>query len=348
MPLTVSNINRIIAHKIIAKTRDEDAHAICTDNLLQYASANDEQNVLINRVNKAINNPSKAFELAFDNDADRTLYDILTDGSSISSDNEFIETSKMLADILAASQTTLSIPSGYCIVFDGTLASRQRFFCIIKADYQEVFNIQGNTLTVISNVFLSPAREFYKIGLFVFENNGDIKPYVYDDQFSAVKTDLTKYFYADFLGLKTSENDILRSKAFYTDASNFISSRSPVMDPLDVAGLQKALNVYFRENVSQVISATDFCENHLAGTDLAVDFTDEVVTKYPRPFTLRSELLERRMDLQRVGLSSDVTLLLKPSVRVAANITNPSEEVLQPYINSGRQLRIVVLESELE
>ena len=114
-----------------------------------------------------------------------------------------------------------------------------------------------------------------------------------------------------------------------------------------MAGLQKALNVYLRENVSKVISAYDFCENHLAGTDLVTDFTKEVVTKYPRPFTLRSELLERRMDLQRVGLSSDVTLLLKPSVRVAANITNPSEEVLQPYINSGRKVRIVVLESEL-
>lgn len=179
MPITVSSINRIIAHKIIAKSRDVDAHPVFTDNLLQYASATEEQSVLIKRINKAVNNPSKAFELAFDNVEEGSLHDIMTNEGSFSSDTAFIATSKTLADMLAGAQTSLSIPSGYCIVCDGVLSNRQRFICIIKADYQEVFNIQGNTLTVISNVFLSPAREFYKIGLFVYHEDGNITPYVY-------------------------------------------------------------------------------------------------------------------------------------------------------------------------
>ena len=350
MALTVSAINRVIAHKIIAKTREEDACAICSDNLLQFASNAEapvsEQRVLTGRVNKAINNPSKSFELVFNRDGDNPVHTILNDGNAFSTDENFISTSKELAELLADSQTTLSIPSGYCIVCDGTLNTGEYFLCIIKADYQEVFNIQGNTLMVISDVFLSPAREFYKIGLFVFKHGDEIKPYVYDDQFSSIKTDLTKYFYSDFLGLKTSDNDIIRSKAFYSDTSDFIDKRAAEMDALDVAGLHSALNVYFRENVSQVISAHDFCENHLAGTSLAADYTDEVISKYPRPFTLRTELLNKKMNLQRIGLGSDITLLLKPSVRITANITNPTQEALQPFIDSGRSIRVVVLESD--
>ena len=103
---------------------------------------------------------------------------------------------------------------------------------------------------------------------------------------------------------------------------------------------------YFRENAHQVISANDFCDNHLAGTDLAVSYTEEVVNKYPHAFTKRTELLDRRMNLQRVGLGNDATLLLKPSVRLAANIANPTEAALRPYINSGRSMRVIVLETE--
>ncbi len=347
MSIKVSSFNRIIAHKILAKTRDEDAYAVCSDNLLQCSSDNSELSVLTNRVNKAINNSSKSFELAFNPESEGGIHDILSNSDSVNTDQAFIETSKSLAEMLAYAQTSVTIPSGYCIVCDGILEGGRYFFCVIKADYQEVFNIQGNTLRVISDVFLSPAREFYKIGMFVFNEN-EIKPYVYDDQFSGIKNDLTKYFYDEFLGLKTSDNDMLLSKAFYNDTARFIESQSSRMDQLDVAGLQSALNVYFRENVHQIISANDFCTNHLAGTDLAVDFTDEVVTKYPRSFTLRTELLDRKMNLQRVGLSSDATLLLRPSVRLAANIANPTEDALQPYINSGRPMRVIVLESEIE
>ena len=351
MATTISTINRVIAHKIIAKTRDADARAVCSDNLLQYANVadaqNSEQSVLTVRINKAINNPSKSFDLAFNPNGNTDVYNIITDHSNLATDADFIHTSKIFAELLADSQTTLSIPSGYCIVCDGTITTGQRFLCIIKADYQEVFNIQGNTLMVISDVFLSPAREFYKIGMFIFYDGGVIKPIVYDDQFSAIKTDLTKYFYADFLGLKTSENDIIQSKAFYSDTAGFISSKASFMNPLDVVGLQNALNVYFRENVSKVISAHDFCERHLADTELAMDYTEDVVKKYPRSFTLRSELLEKKMNLQRIGLSSDVTLILRPSVHITANITNPTQEALQPYIDSGRQLQVVVLESDM-
>ena len=351
MATNISTINRVIAHKIIAKTRDADACAVCSDNLLQFANVagaqNSEQSVLTARINKAINNPSKSFELVFNPEMDTDVYSIITDITNLVTDDAFIHTSKMLADRLADSQTTLSIPSGYCIVCDGTTTTGHRFLCIIKADYQEVFNIQGNTLMVISDVFLSPAREFYKIGMFVFNDGEVIKPIVYDDQFSAIKTDLTKYFYADFLGLKTSDNDIIQSKAFYADTAGFISSKASFMDPLDIAGLQNALNAYYRENVSQVISAHDVCERHLAGTELAADYTENIVNKYPRSFTLRSELLEKKMNLQRIGLSSDVTLLLRPSVHITANITNPTQEAMQPYIDSGRRLQVVVLESDI-
>lgn len=345
MPITVSSINRVIAHKIKAKSRNGDAYAECSDRLLQFASDTEEQRVLTGRVNKAVNNQSKSFKLAFNRTDEESVYSLLSPPADYAEDEAFVNLSKELADMMAAAHYSISFPSGYCIVCDGALETGQQFLCVIKADYQEVFNIQGNTLVVINNVFLSPARDFYKIGMFIY-NDGGITPYVYDDQFSAVKIDLTQYFYDTFLGLKTSDNDILLSKAFYTDTAKFIDNNSPYMDPMDAMGLKQALNVYFRENAHQIISASDFCENYLAGTDLAVSFTEEVVNKYPRAFTRRTELLDRRVNLQRVGLSNDATLLLKPSIRLAANIANPTEAALRPYINSGRSMRVVVLETE--
>lgn len=345
MPLTVSSINRVIAHKIMAKTRDADAYAVCSDRPLQFASDTEEQRVLKGRINKAVNNQSKSFKLAFNRMDEDSVYNLLNNPALFSSDDGFVNFSKTLADMMAEAHYSISFPSGYCIVCDGILETGQHFMCVIKADYQEVFNIQGNTLFVINNVFLSPARDFYKIGFFVF-NEGVVTPYVYDDQFSAVKIDLTQYFYDTFLGLKTSDNDILLSKAFYADTAKFIDNNAPFMDPMDAAGLRSALNVYFRENAHQIISANDFCNNHLAGTGLEVSYTEEVVNKYPRAFTKRTELLDRRVNLQRVGLGNDATLLLKPSVRLAANIENPTEAALRPYINSGRPLRVVILETD--
>lgn len=329
----------------MAKTREADAYAVCSDRPLQFASDTEEQRVLTGRVNKAVNNQSKSFKLAFNRMDAESVYSLVNNPAGFTQDEAFVNLSKELADMMAAAHYSISFPSGYCIVCDGTLETGQQFLCVIKADYQEVFNIQGNTLVVINNVFLSPARDFYKIGMFIYDG-GDITPYVYDDQFSAVKIDLTQYFYDTFLGLKTSDNDILLSKAFYTDTAKFIDNNAPYMDPMDVNGLKEALNVYFRENAHQIISANDFCENHLAGTGLAVSYTEEVVNKYPRAFTKRTELLDRRVNLQRVGLSNDATLLLKPSVRLAANIENPTEAALRPYINSGRSMRVVVLETE--
>lgn len=345
MPITVSSINRVIAHKILGKTREAEAYAECSERLLQYASDEEEQRVLTGRVNKAVNNQSKSFKLAFNRTDADSVYSLLVNPVNYASDADFVNLSKELAEMMADAHYSISFPSGYCIVCDGSLENGSFFLCVIKADYQEVFNIQDNTLVVINNVFLSPARDFYKIGMFIIEE-GTITPYVYDDQFSAVKTDLTQYFYDNFLGLKTSDNDILLSKAFYADTTKFIENYSPYMDPMDVVGLRNALNVYFRENAHQIISANDFCNNHLAGTDLAVAYTEEVVSKYPRAFTKRTELIDRRVNLQRVGLGNDATLLLKPSVRLAANIENPSEEVLRPFIESGRPLRVIVLETE--
>ena len=195
----------------MAKTRESDAYAVCSDRPLQFASDTEEQRVLTGRVNKAVNNQSKSFKLAFNRmDAD-SVYSLLDNPAEYAQDDGFVNMSKELADMMAAAHYSISFPSGYCIVCDGTLQTGQQFLCVIKADYQEVFNIQGNTLVVINNVFLSPARDFYKIGMFIY-NGGDITPFVYDDQFSAVKIDLTQYFYDTFLGLKTSDNDILLSK----------------------------------------------------------------------------------------------------------------------------------------
>ena len=107
------------------------------------------------------------------------------------------------------------------MIGNGTTSDNKFFFFVIKAELQEVFNIANDELNLIKDVFLSPAKDFYKIGFFI-EHGKSFLPFMYDDQFSLQKKDLTEYFYGTFLGLTTDRNDRLRAKNFFEDTKAFI------------------------------------------------------------------------------------------------------------------------------
>ena len=86
---------------------------------------------------------------------------------------------------------------------------------------QKVFSITGINLNVVKDVFLSPAKDFYKVAVFINKND-DFTPFMFDDQFSMQKKDLTEYFYGRFLGLTTDKNDDIKSKNFFKDTKAFI------------------------------------------------------------------------------------------------------------------------------
>ena len=264
-------------------------------------------------------------------------------------DVNFIKYSKELADKLAESHFRIKIPGGYCLIGEGKTDNNEYFFFIIKAELQEVFTIEGVTLNLIKNVFLSPAKDFYKIGFFI-ERDNSFTPFMYDDLFSPQKRDLTEYFYGKFLGLTTDKNDSLTSKNFHSDTKDFIDKNVPNMK--DKIGLLNALKTLYREDASGLISPKNFSESYFEG-ELKIKFDKMINSKFPISFTKSIRLIEKRLELKRISIPLTYALSIigdSDSFESLEIIDSPDKgtmKKIEPQINSGT-LRKVILVKEVK
>lgn len=347
----IKSIDRVIAHKIYPKTAKNDAEAETSSALLNFDDK--DKTTLINRVVNALNNSSKTFNLEFEDKSESSVYTLLENHSELQDDDRFIDVSCSLADKLAEAHFRVKIPGGYCLVVDGRTSNNDYFFLIIKAELQEVFNINQNQLQLIKDVFLSPAKDFYKIGYFLKNNNGTFTPFMYDDLFSSQKRDLTEYFYSAFLGLTSDKNDALKTKNFFYETKDFIDNN--ISEPKDRFGMQKALRVYLREDMNGTISAKDFSDTYLFGFDEPKKKYDKQIVErqFPRSFTknMRNLNLAATVDLQRVSIGRNITLVGKDEfiddLQVLDNPTIQSiQETLQPMINTGRAVKAIFIQGQ--
>lgn len=341
--LKIKSITRIIAHTIHQKTESMPAYAECANNCLVFSDQ--EKGILIGRLHDALSNSKKTFKLSYEDKSKDSIYYLLHN-NLLSTDDEFVEETKMLADSLAGSHFRTKIPGGYCLIGEGNTASKQHFFFIIKAELQEVFTIQGNNLQIVKDVFLSPAKDFYKIGFFIIDDS-EYVPFMYDDQFSLQKKDLTEYFYGKFMGLTTDKNDSLKSKNFFEDTKTFIQENVP--NAKDQIGLIRALTTLYREDTSGIISPLKFAEDYFEGP-LKAKFDKIVEKKYPQPFTKDITLIDNRLNLQRISIPLSYSLSLVgdanalEQVDIYDTLEQPIDHII-PEINSGITKKVIVVKS---
>lgn len=184
----VKDITRVIAHTVFAKTPHKEPYAEYLDRLLTFSTS--EKAILTMRLEDSMGNLKKTFRLEYEDFSGESFYKKLHDGVPFSN-QEFINTSKEFAASLAEAHFRTKIPGGYCLLGEGTLKNGKYFFFVIKAELQEVFSITGNNLNLVSDVFLSPAKDFYKVAVFI-EDGKSYVPFMFDDQFSLQKKDLTE------------------------------------------------------------------------------------------------------------------------------------------------------------
>ncbi|PKR81769.1 hypothetical protein CW751_00055 [Brumimicrobium salinarum] len=340
----IKSFNHLICHRVFPKSETQDAYPEFNENILRLNS--DDSQVLKDRLHKAMQNHKKCFELNFSNKNTDSVYSLLHDNYPVEK-HDFIEVSKELTDQLATSHFRRRIPGGFCLIGDCKLVSGEKMFFIIKAELQEVFNIANKKLNVIKDVFLSPAKDFYKVGLFIGTSN--FTPFIYDDQYTSQKLDLTEYFYSHFLGLSTNENDALLSKNFFKSTKRFIDEY-PDIDQKDRTGLYGALTTTFREKVDGLISLQAFADNYLTGA-IKDKYLQEFGEKFPIAFTKNISLIERNVDLERISLKiNDSTYINgkrsemdRIEIIEKKDIINSSSDNNSIIINTGRKLDKVVL-----
>lgn len=346
-------INRIIVHRVHKKEGDaEYGFAEYSENLFNFGER--ELTTLKRRIATAFSKSKRFFKLEISKSDETSFYHHSKNLKNCNTET-FLEISKNIANLLALSHSKKTIPAGLLLIIDGNITSKH-FVLVIKAELQEAFTIKEfnneKLIELVNDLFLSPAKDFYKIGFIIEERNPLRAPndkhscYMYDDNFSNGKKDLAEYFYNDFLGFITSSNDKLITKNFRDDIFKFIETNVSSFD--DKKGLKLALNTLYRENTTGVINPQEFAENHFPDNLLNL-FSSGISSRYPHSFTKDLTLLDRALDRQTIRLVDDLKIegpsdsMDNVSISGALNF---NIENLRMQIENGEIQQIITIKAE--
>jgi hypothetical protein len=347
------HIDRIVIHRVHKKS-DTDSYGYVeySENLFSFGVL--ELSSLRSRIGNAFSKAKRFFKLEIEKNDENSFYGYSKQLRG-ASEKGFLETSKSIADLLAISHNTRTIPAGLLLVMDGFFA-RKHFVLVIKAEIQEAFIIKEmdnkKLVELVNDLFLSPAKDFYKIGFMVEEKSESNKPnefyscYMYDDNFSSGKRDLAEYFYKDFMGLSTSKNDALLTKNFRNDIFEFIENHVDGFD--NTKGLKSALNSLYRENTTGIINPQEFAETHFS-EDLLRLFGSEIASKYPSSFTKDLILVDKSLHRGHVKLVDD--LKLEGPIDSIGNVSvssgkNFDFETFKLQVEKGEIKQVVVIKTD--
>lgn len=310
--LDQARISRIIIHKVHKKRDDEDyGFAEYSEELFDFGVL--ELDILKDRISNAFSKSKRFFKLEI---ARSELSSFFGNAQNMkrAALNEFILYSKNIADLLAKSHDRRTIPSGLLLVMDGT-HNNSHFVIVIKAELQDALTIKEidnhKFVELVNDLFLSPAKDFYKIGCLIEDRNDSAPPndlyscFMYDDNFSSGKRDLAEYFYDKFLGFTTNRNDKLMTKNFHEDLFKFIEKNVQGHD--NKKGLKNAVNSLYRENTSGVVNPQEFAEQHFSG-ELLSQFGVEVSFNYPHSFSKDLSLVDKRLHRGQIKLVRDLKI----------------------------------------
>lgn len=350
---TELKINRIIIHRVDKKRDDNEfGYAEYSENLFSFGEP--ELKTLKDRIGTAFSKAKRFFKLEIAHSGENSFYQYSKKIKGCSID-EFISISKSTADLLAISHNKKTIPAGLLLIFDGTL-SNKHFVLVIKAELHEAFTIKEierkKIVELINDIFLSPAKDFYKIGLIVEDINKLVPPndlyscYMYDDNFSSGKRDLAEYFYNGFLGFTSSQNDKLLTKNFKDDFYKFVEKNVVGYD--DKKGFKNALIALYREDTTGVINPVEFAKTYLPDNLFSL-FNQEINSKYPQSFVKDLSLVEKGLLRGHIRLVDDLKIegpldsIDKVSI---SNANNFDTEMLKMQIEKGEISQVVIIKAE--
>ena len=333
-------IERIIIHRVHKKDEGRDyGIAEHSNELFDFGVA--ETETLKKRISTAFSKQKRFFKLEIAQCQANSFFDYAINIKN--SDNQtFIDKSQKIADLLAISHDKKTIPSGLLLIMDGYIRTKH-FVIVIKAELQEAFTIkemnERKVVELIHDLFLSPAKDFYKIGYLVEDRNNATFPndnysaFMYDDNFSSGNRDLAEYFYHRFLGFETNRNDKLLSRNFFHDIHRFIDNN--VFGFENIKGLKNALNSLYRENTTGIINPDEFIQLNF-NEELINRYNNRIGIDYPHSFTKDLTLLDRRLQRGVILLAEDL------------KIEGPSEAIDNVSVINGDDVDIEALSLAIE
>lgn len=189
-------------------------------------------------------------------------------------DNNFLTTSKLVADKLVSAQSRRNLPGGILITFDGLVGDpEKRIVGFIKAETHTGFTKDlapqgGLRLKFLKNLILTPQTKLYKIGVFAEEIRGVEKiekgwsAYVYDDLINGGdKSSAAIYFYEKFLGCGFPDSSARLTKKFFDLTRSFINGLP--IDDGQKYNLHNGLISYLKHVQSPTIQVAEFSKAYI-------------------------------------------------------------------------------------
>lgn len=292
------DFRRVIMHEILRKTNQSEAMPNCTDSLV--ALNEDVINTLKERLNVAFGKKTRCFEMNITNIASESFYSLCKDLKT-QSDNVFIEHSQQLASLLAQAQNQKKIPGGYFLFIEGEdRTNHTSVYIAIKADLQEALSKDKLTgaITVLKEVFLSPAQKLYKVGLMMekineeesSDPNDKFTCFLFDEQFNTSDAIPATYFFKDFLGFSEDRNIKIITKRYYDQTSSFINTNFPDMDTRMV--LLNAMKVSLVDSNAPTFDPTEFGNTYIRDLDKRNLYSSVILTQFPSSFQKDTTLLD--------------------------------------------------------
>lgn len=266
--------------------------------------------IIRDRLLQSFGTQGKSFELSIEDESEDSCFSQIKDLNQIS-DNDFYETSKVIAEKLASCQGVKRIPSGYILLLECLKTDGMPLYVIIKAETHSAINVGGNHTEALQQLILSPAQKLYKSAIFeqISLAEGTLtkqnfKVYLFDSQFNE-GSKLASYFFKDFLGFSISTNSSLLTKQFYQLFNAEIDKQ--FKQDAEHASMYKDGLIACLNNQHSIINPHDVvCD--IIPVDKRDSFISNVVENSPSSFTKNTELLNRVLTHKSIFLTDKVKL----------------------------------------
>ncbi len=272
------------------------------------------------RITDALSAQSKSMEMRIVREGQGSVVEAA--GNLLAStDEEFLDRSKVIADLLADAQMARSYPGGMVLVFDGTFGAPENpFLGIIKAETQSGFRRSKNAEAVITefleNIFLTPATRLFKVGFLVHpdapQEDESWRAFVFDSNITASHREgAAQYFYEAFLGCTFPENGKYETVKFFDLTREFV--RQAQISPEAKRDLGDALYTFVKTEQSPTFTSQEFSESYLP-VELRDPFARFLEAKqFPNRAVVRDTSdMGARLRRRRFKFGTDIELTASP------------------------------------
>lgn len=311
------NFDRVVVHKIIPKTKDTDSgNTLVADHLVEVSPQTIQ--TIQDRLYDAASS-SKYFQLAVEDSTESGFFGYAKDLHD-SNEQRFLEYTGKMAELMAESMKTGTIPGGYLIVVQGkTERTEKKVIVAIKAEMHDAMSFKNNEINLIEDVFLSPSKKFFKFGV-LFEYNEPQKEdftefefpnnlwgaFIFDQQFRP-ESSLAEYFYRDFLGFTTEMNPKIQSRRFYNETEKFILDN--VLELNTKKDMLNLLDYEFTQNTNENdISPRDFADTYIHDEALNQDYKDDIAEYLPSIIEKDSSLIKSKLFNKRIIFPNNIKI----------------------------------------